>query len=29
MDRQGRTEKKDKTLGAAKCENIGNMYINK
>ena len=29
MNRQGRMEKKNKTLGRERCENIDKLYINK
>ena len=29
MDREGRMEKKNKTLGTERCENIDTLYINK
>ena len=28
MDRQGRLEKRNKTFGTERCENIGTLYIN-
>ena len=29
MDRKGRMEKENKTLGIERCENIDTLYINK